>query len=220
MRLWRDRGAPQSPLAVPGLDDVGAGEVPTHVEPPESAQARALRARIRLAPEASWRREYPELVEGSRHLRSPFDRARIEAMLGATCVVRGDRAAGRRHLRAARSLFADAGADAWRASVDARLAILGELLEGNVRQVTVPIPIVSAADPMAACRAAWEQVLTGRELEVAMQVIEGASNREIAAALTVSVRTVEVHVGRILDKLDVRGRVELTALAHRTNQYL
>jgi DNA-binding NarL/FixJ family response regulator len=63
--------------------------------------------------------------------------------------------------------------------------------------------------------AAWREVLTERELEVTLLVIEGASNREIAAQLYVSVRTVEVHVGRILAKLDVRSRVELTVLAHR-----
>jgi DNA-binding NarL/FixJ family response regulator len=61
----------------------------------------------------------------------------------------------------------------------------------------------------------WREVLTERELEVALLVIEGASNREIAERLYLSVRTVEVHVGRILAKLEVRSRVELTVLAHR-----
>ncbi|GMA92242.1 response regulator transcription factor [Homoserinibacter gongjuensis] len=50
---------------------------------------------------------------------------------------------------------------------------------------------------------------------MALLVIEGASNREIAERLYLSVRTVEVHVGRILAKLEVRSRVELTVLAHR-----
>jgi DNA-binding NarL/FixJ family response regulator len=63
--------------------------------------------------------------------------------------------------------------------------------------------------------APWREVLTERELEVALLVIEGASNREIAERLYLSVRTVEVHVGRILAKLEVRSRVELTVLAHR-----
>jgi DNA-binding CsgD family transcriptional regulator len=48
-----------------------------------------------------------------------------------------------------------------------------------------------------------------------MLVGEGASNRDIADALHVSVRTVEVHLGRVFGKLDVRTRVELTVLAHR-----
>jgi DNA-binding NarL/FixJ family response regulator len=43
----------------------------------------------------------------------------------------------------------------------------------------------------------------------------GRRNREIAAALTVSVRTVEHHLDSIYGKLGVRGRVEATALAVR-----
>ncbi|UOQ88392.1 helix-turn-helix transcriptional regulator [Agromyces endophyticus] len=70
-------------------------------------------------------------------------------------------------------------------------------------------------DPLAACRAAWADVLTERELEVAMLVVEGASNRDAAGRLYVSVRTVEVHVGRVFQKLDVHSRVELAVLAHR-----
>ena len=68
---------------------------------------------------------------------------------------------------------------------------------------------------LADCRAAWAEVLTERELEVAMLVVEGTSNRDAAARLFVSVRTVEVHVGRVFSKLAVHSRVELTVLAHR-----
>lgn len=53
-----------------------------------------------------------------------------------------------------------------------------------------------------------------------MQAVGGAANRDIGEALNVSVRTVEVHLGRVFSKLDVRSRVELTVLAHRTNQHL
>lgn len=53
-----------------------------------------------------------------------------------------------------------------------------------------------------------------------MRAVTGASNREIADALLISVRTVEVHLGRVFAKLDVRTRVELTVLAHRTNRHL
>jgi DNA-binding CsgD family transcriptional regulator len=65
------------------------------------------------------------------------------------------------------------------------------------------------------CRDAWARVLTERELEVAMLVVEGISNRDAAARLFVSVRTVEVHVGRVFSKLAVHSRVELAVLAHR-----
>lgn len=70
-------------------------------------------------------------------------------------------------------------------------------------------------DPLVTCRTVWAEVLTERELEVAMLVVDGASNRDAAARLFVSVRTVEVHLGRVFTKLDVHSRVELAVLAYR-----
>jgi RNA polymerase sigma factor (sigma-70 family) len=48
--------------------------------------------------------------------------------------------------------------------------------------------------------------LTAREREVLQLIGEGRTNREIAEQLCLSVKTVEVHRGRIADKLGVRGR--------------
>ncbi|MFF2275338.1 LuxR C-terminal-related transcriptional regulator [Agromyces sp. NPDC058126] len=86
-------------------------------------------------------------------------------------------------------------------------------------EATAPAPIAPEPadpdDPLVACRAVWAEVLTERELEVAMLVVDGASNRDAAARLYVSVRTVEVHLGRVFTKLDVHSRVELAVLAYR-----
>jgi DNA-binding CsgD family transcriptional regulator len=57
--------------------------------------------------------------------------------------------------------------------------------------------------------------LTPREREVAAQIAAGRSNREIAAALFVSERTVEAHVANILRKLDTRSRAGIAAWAER-----
>lgn len=219
MRLWIDRGAPGHVLAVPGLDEVGPLHVPAEAGPPELAAARSLLHSIRRSTESAWPHEHLRFAERARGIRSPFTRGRVEAALGAAYVIHGDRTAGRRHLRAARSLFDDAGADAWRAAVDVRLARLGEQREATPGPSIAPIPAVGAADPLAACRAAWEAVLTDRELEVAMLIVAGAANRQVGEILGVSVRTVEVHASRIFAKLGVRSRVELTVLAHRTGQY-
>ena len=51
--------------------------------------------------------------------------------------------------------------------------------------------------------------LTAAEQRVADQIASGATSREAAAALFISVRTVETHVGSIYRKLGVRTRTEL-----------
>lgn len=55
--------------------------------------------------------------------------------------------------------------------------------------------------------------LTPRELEVLGLLAQGLSNKEIAQALTVTVRTADFHVSNILRKLDVVSRVEAAVWA-------
>ncbi len=55
--------------------------------------------------------------------------------------------------------------------------------------------------------------LTKREREVMAQVVAGRHNREIAADLGISPRTVEVYKARLMDKLDVRRVADLVKLA-------
>lgn len=57
------------------------------------------------------------------------------------------------------------------------------------------------------------QRLTQREREVMKQVVAGRHNREIAAELGISPRTVEVYKARLMDKLDVRRVADLVKLA-------
>lgn len=57
--------------------------------------------------------------------------------------------------------------------------------------------------------------LSRRELEVLRLMVEGGSNDEIAAALSVSRRTVAQHVGAILAKLDASNRTAATTIALR-----
>jgi DNA-binding CsgD family transcriptional regulator len=55
--------------------------------------------------------------------------------------------------------------------------------------------------------------VTTREMEVLSVIGEGLSNREIGARLYLSPKTVEKHIASLMDKLDVRTRAQLAAIA-------
>ncbi len=72
------------------------------------------------------------------------------------------------------------------------------------------------ADPREFIR---DEELTDAEWRVAEEVAKGASNKEIAAELNLSLRTIEGHISRILDKKNLNNRVELALqIAERKQQ--
>jgi DNA-binding NarL/FixJ family response regulator len=56
--------------------------------------------------------------------------------------------------------------------------------------------------------------LTGREAEILQQLAHGHTNHEIAVALHLSEATVKTHVAHVLDKLDLRDRVQAVIFAY------
>jgi len=58
--------------------------------------------------------------------------------------------------------------------------------------------------------------LTARELEVLRLLASGGSNADIGDQLTLSEATVKTHVGRVLDKLGVRDRVQAVIFAYES----
>ena len=64
-------------------------------------------------------------------------------------------------------------------------------------------------------RSSADTVLTNREREVLQLIAEGNSTKEIAARLTVSVKTVETHRRQIMEKLGIFSIAELTKYAIR-----
>jgi DNA-binding CsgD family transcriptional regulator len=120
-------------------------------------------------------------------------RARLE--LGRLRARAGDPTGARESLRAAHRVFSRAKATPWVATVTAELD-----------RLDVGAPAV--ADEMDPLR-----TLAGVERRVAVLVAEGATNREIAARLFVSVKTVEAALTRTYRKLGVRSRVDIARLS-------
>ena len=130
-------------------------------------------------------------VTAAEEAGDPFEVARTRLLLGGRLRRAGERRAARDELRVAREAFAAMGLDAWTARTEDELAASGETAVRRRRN--------------------GEQPLTSRETRVALLVAEGLTNREIAAALFVSPKTVEHHVGAVLRKRGLRSRTELAA---------
>ncbi|MEV6691984.1 AAA family ATPase [Micromonospora sp. NPDC051196] len=88
-------------------------------------------------------------------------------------------------------------------------------LAGRAR-VTLEEAGPSGATAPAGAAGAELAALTARELEVLAAVAEGLTNREIGQRLFISERTIGVHVSHIFDKLQVRTRVQASAIFLRS----
>ena len=67
--------------------------------------------------------------------------------------------------------------------------------------------------PPPAQQESIDHMITGREREVLHLLMNGRSNREIAAAMGIEQATVKAHLGRMLRKTRAKNRVELTLRA-------
>lgn len=181
------------------------------------------RAELTLADASGINRARERAVEASLRVGSTFERgltelvaARAYARLGLP----GDAAA---HLLGAHELFEESGAKAWEHIAEQALQAPGFLPPGPAPAGQAPASAAEATAEAAGGPAVgpeelcgqWDGVLTERELDVARLVVQGRTNRQVAANLYVSVRTVEVHLGRVFRKLGVRSRTELAVLALR-----
>jgi DNA-binding NarL/FixJ family response regulator len=89
-------------------------------------------------------------------------------------------------------------------------AILAPMLTRRLVERFVAAPPPSTTTPIALT------ALSEREIEVFTHLARGRSNAEIAGALYLSEATVKTHVAHILNKLDLRDRVQAVVLAYET----
>jgi DNA-binding CsgD family transcriptional regulator len=137
---------------------------------------------------------YLESLEWHAKAELPLDRGRTLLALGATQRRAKRRREARETLQEALAVFERIGAALW-----------AERARAELRRISG--------------RAATPGALTPAEERVAALVAEGKTNREVAAALFLSDRTVEGHLSRVFGKLGIRHRAEVApALASRQTQ--
>jgi DNA-binding CsgD family transcriptional regulator len=127
-----------------------------------------------------------------------FDRALLELRYGQLLRRRGHRRAAASHLEAARSRFA---------ALDARPHL--ERCNMEMTGSGLARPTKQSFDPVR---------LTAQELAVARRAAAGMSNRDIAAEMLISVKTVQFHIGNVYSKLGVRSRVQLASRLSETQE--
>src|SRR5207245_11783182 len=126
------------------------------------ALATAARCRGLLAPDAEYEAAFAEALEWHDHTPTPFERARTELCLGERLRRSRRRSDAREPLRAALETFERLGADPWAERARVELGASGETARRR--------------DPSAAGQ------LTPQELQVALAVAQGATNREAGPA--------------------------------------
>jgi two-component system nitrate/nitrite response regulator NarL len=96
-------------------------------------------------------------------------------------------------------------------------ATRGEMVVASA--MTLKLAQLLQAGPKVSTKAALVASLTEREREVLDHVARGQSNKAIAKALDISHNTVKLHVRHIMDKLNLRSRVEAAVFSfeHRAN---
>jgi DNA-binding CsgD family transcriptional regulator len=142
-------------------------------------------------------------------LDAPFEAARCRALMASLCAALGDEESARLERAAARAVFSELGAAP---------ALSGLELSGLERSAPVAPDARTAPLPAAGNdvgHAAGAGPLTARETEVVQLVSAGLSNRDIAAELFISEKTVARHLSNIFTKLGLTSRAAATAYAYR-----
>jgi DNA-binding CsgD family transcriptional regulator/tetratricopeptide (TPR) repeat protein len=168
------------------------------------ARAATHRCQALLGPEAEIDANLAAALAAHADPAMPFEAARTRLAIGERLRRARRRADARPLLAEAREAFEAAGARSWAERAASELAAAGG---------SPATSIDAGADGGAASGVARDatvaDALTARERDVCELVASGRTNREVAAALFLSPRTVEHHLRAAYRKLGVRSRTEL-----------
>ena len=132
---------------------------------------------------------YREAIERLERTRIRVELARTRLLYGEWLRRETRRVDAREQLRAAHEMFSDFGADAFAERARRELLATGE----TVRRRTTDT----------------RDTLTPQEAQIAYLAGEGHTNPEIGAQLFISPRTVEYHLRKVFEKLDISSRKAL-----------
>ncbi len=155
------------------------------------AYARALLASQENAPAAA--EEFFRLALGAeRGGDRPYERARTHLAYGEFLRRSRRRVDAREQLRSALQTFDDLGAQPWAQRAEQELRASGETARKRDASTSV--------------------ALTAQETQIAAFVAKGLSNREVAATLFLSPRTVDFHLRNVFAKTGITSRGELARI--------
>ncbi|MDP9864170.1 MULTISPECIES: helix-turn-helix transcriptional regulator [Streptosporangium] len=162
-----------------------------HVRQP-SSDAIALRCRALVEKDEA---HFAHAVRCHEAGDQPYEQARTQLAYGEWLRRARRRADARAQLRGALEIFDRLGAELWAERARAELRATGD----------VPAAPRKADDPLS--------VLTPRERQIVRLAANGTSNRDIAAQLFLSPRTVGYHLYKAFPKLGITSRSQLAAVA-------
>jgi DNA-binding CsgD family transcriptional regulator len=157
--------------------------------------ALVLRCRALLAPDAEAESRYAAALEAHQHDDRPFERARTHGLYGEWLRRARRKTEARTQLRAALEIFDRLGAEPWSGRAASELRATG------------------VVTPQGRGPGVLGQ-LTPQELQIVRLAGQGLSNRDIAAQLFLSPRTVGYHLYKAYPKLGVAARSELPDLLY------
>jgi DNA-binding CsgD family transcriptional regulator len=159
--------------------------------------AMAERCQGLLASEDRFEEHFHRALAHHAQADRPFEEARTRLCFGERLRRAKKRRAARVELQQALESFVALGAISWSVRTRAELEATGRYLAHNEPSVT--------------------GVLTPQELQVALAVADGLTNREVAAKLFLSQKTVEYHLSHVFRKVEVSDRNGLRQRLKATN---